>query len=1196
MEKSVTIQENLPINFFWKVDSKIGNKLNFYIDDMVNPVASIEGQGRGWQLFAADLGVGTYTLRWEYEKIIDGTGTQDTGWVDSFKVGHLIAEELVYSEGATAPLSDLIAVYTTSSGHEFFLQNNEANDTGGFAAESASNLEVGDKSWMEKTINLSQSLPISFFWKVDSALGNKLNFYIDDMVNPVASIEGQGKEWQLFTADLQAGAHILKWEYEKNTETSWEWDFGDGTTSTEKDPTHTYLTPGAYTVSLTVTGPGGDDTETKENYIIVPSITVDNFASLSQAISNALPGDAIVMEPGVYSLTSNLDITEDVTLTAMNSHEGVIYLNDYHISIAASNNVSFDGITIRGYSGGDAQGGPIQNSGSLTLRNCRVIENKGIKTSAISCLSLSSSLTLDNTLIAKNTNILADANATNYGLLYSSYYYCGTIVLTEGAELHMNNSTIADNVNNSNPLSVKYGAILQENSNTVEVTNSIMCNNGDAEDFTVKEDVGHTRDITYSSIQQLNILGQGVFHIDDPLFINSSDGNYNLQDGSPCEGGGVDGEDIGSHLTMLLAADFQVAPGVGAFEVDFTDQSAGDIIQRLWDFGDGNTSEEQSPSHTYASSGTYTVSLTVEDSERSDTKTVDVSIPIDVTAPTISITSPLDNTGVASTTVVVTGIVNDANLEGVDVMISAENTYEPWPWIPATLGAGTFSCNIEVPGEGASAIIKAEARDIAGNTTTTPEIRIILGHVLCIDILDYYHTRDENPNNLSSVAAAETIIDFMRPGEPGVDDLDMPTTAEIYNHAFGQNFAENSAPGSELDMRGIEAALCKFDFYDGDYTTTGAFGSRSLGYNYGGEAMSNTTAGFNEYLVEIAHWISWPVTSGNSWYSDGSDVLADPYTPGVLPLYADTLGYSRWVIVNGYAASKDPFEGNNTAYRDAYNYDPTISVYGLFLTDPDSTGLGQNTYVSSVGQDSELKNHAKPLSSSDQYNNKYVMVAEPPLEECNLIPVVPELVINESMLNLICLAEYINSEEAGSLASHLCDGVRIVELNESRASKGFSTEGDLISLFNPGESESDYIISWKDIIDPMLLLNQDFKSAIKDSYAREFIKVLRKDTGREYYVIPFDKFSEGSYKSYAAILVDAIDGHFKQATYVEEPVRYVQVTKEEAIAKVMESEPEIGIEDIDAKLVWEPGQLTSSQFYPYWEVSVGDVIYRVLGK
>jgi len=39
--------------------------------------------------------------------------------------------------------------------------------------------------------------------------------------------------------------------------TTYKWDFGDGSTSTAKNPTYTYFTPGDYRIELTVTGPGG---------------------------------------------------------------------------------------------------------------------------------------------------------------------------------------------------------------------------------------------------------------------------------------------------------------------------------------------------------------------------------------------------------------------------------------------------------------------------------------------------------------------------------------------------------------------------------------------------------------------------------------------------------------------------------------------------------------------------------------------------------------------------------------------------------------------------------------------------------------------------------------------------------------------------------------------------------------------------
>jgi PKD repeat protein len=57
------------------------------------------------------------------------------------------------------------------------------------------------------------------------------------------------------------------------------WDFGDGTTSTSTSPSHTYSTPGIYTVKLTVTdAKGNTSTETKENIIrpVVFEKIIDN--------------------------------------------------------------------------------------------------------------------------------------------------------------------------------------------------------------------------------------------------------------------------------------------------------------------------------------------------------------------------------------------------------------------------------------------------------------------------------------------------------------------------------------------------------------------------------------------------------------------------------------------------------------------------------------------------------------------------------------------------------------------------------------------------------------------------------------------------------------------------------------------------------------------------------------------------------
>ncbi len=51
-----------------------------------------------------------------------------------------------------------------------------------------------------------------------------------------------------------------------NAPTQWDWNFGDGATSKERNPVHQYLKNGTYTVSLTTTNAYGKDVETKNAY------------------------------------------------------------------------------------------------------------------------------------------------------------------------------------------------------------------------------------------------------------------------------------------------------------------------------------------------------------------------------------------------------------------------------------------------------------------------------------------------------------------------------------------------------------------------------------------------------------------------------------------------------------------------------------------------------------------------------------------------------------------------------------------------------------------------------------------------------------------------------------------------------------------------------------------------------------------
>jgi PKD repeat protein len=69
--------------------------------------------------------------------------------------------------------------------------------------------------------------------------------------------------------------------------TSWDWDFGDGGSSTAQSPGHDYTSAGSYAVSLTATNAGGEDTEVKPDYVTVTTgriVNVSTGAELDSAV------------------------------------------------------------------------------------------------------------------------------------------------------------------------------------------------------------------------------------------------------------------------------------------------------------------------------------------------------------------------------------------------------------------------------------------------------------------------------------------------------------------------------------------------------------------------------------------------------------------------------------------------------------------------------------------------------------------------------------------------------------------------------------------------------------------------------------------------------------------------------------------------------------------------------------------------
>lgn len=188
---------------------------------------------------------------------------------------------------------------------------------------------------------------------------------------------------------------------------------------------------------------------------------------------------------------------------------------------------------------------------------------------------------------------------------------------------------------------------------------------------------------------------------------------------------------------LLLLADFDanLTEGIAPLEVQFTDKSESetDIFFWAWDFGDGNSSIDQNPVHTYQNSGLFSVALTVFAS----------ADPNDLNAPAFKATA----TKVDIINVIPNEIAKKANLEvrfapnPVQKLSPDEDKWLYRVSVMETNGIGVTITNFQVTNEEGE-ILTDEGADTfvawfddcgAGSTGFIPGFGIACGNVVSID-------------------------------------------------------------------------------------------------------------------------------------------------------------------------------------------------------------------------------------------------------------------------------------------------------------------------------------------------------------------------------------------------------------------------------------------------------------------------------
>jgi len=439
---------------------------------------------------------------------------------------------------------------------------------------------------------------------------------VSDPVPPTAGFVGAPRSGVIpltvqFTDQSAAGTYAI---------TSWAWSFGDGATSTAQSPSHAYAAAGSYDVTLTVTTSAGTDSETKTAYVVASNPVLPTAGFSGTPRSGSIPLNVQFTDQssaGSFPITAwSWSFGDGATSTAQNPSHTYAASGNYDVTLSVTTSAGSDGETKTDYVVATQpptaafEGSPRTGDWPLLVQFTD-LSSEG-----------SAPITAWSWTFGDGGTSTSQSPAHTYGAA-GTYTVALTVTTADGADgetkagyITVSEPPAPPNADFSGsptdgpaPLSVQFADL--SSPGTAPIT-SWLWSFGDSQTSTA-QNPSHT------------YVLPGTYTVS--LAVTTADGS-----------------DLTTKVDYVTAcpppvADFlaSTTTGLAPLTVEFTDLSvsgAGPIASWSWTFGDGGTSAEQNPSHTYTTPGVYNVSLSVSDGCGSDAETksgyITVQNPCDV--------------------------------------------------------------------------------------------------------------------------------------------------------------------------------------------------------------------------------------------------------------------------------------------------------------------------------------------------------------------------------------------------------------------------------------------------------------------------------------------------------------------------------------------------------------------------------------